>query len=125
MNVLEIKETEDTPGIMLNKESKSYKFFGKSMPEDVESFYSPVIDWFKEFSKNPDSEVAIDFDMEYFNTSSSKKFLDIIYILKDLEDSGKTKVKINWYFLKDDEDMKYAGEEYKDIVDIDVTMIEK
>ena len=55
--------------------------------------------------------------MIYFNTASSKMLLDILMKLEDMHKAGKESL-VKWYYPEDDEDMKEAGEEYADIVDV-------
>jgi hypothetical protein len=43
--------------------------------------------------------------------------LDILMKLEELFHAGK-EVLIKWHYAEDDEDMKEAGEEYADIVDV-------
>ncbi|PLX15791.1 MAG: hypothetical protein C0599_16225 [Salinivirgaceae bacterium] len=53
MENLSIKGTDDTPSIELNKEQNIYTISGMSLPEDVKSFYRPVIDWFTKYFNEP------------------------------------------------------------------------
>ena len=43
--------------------------------------------------------------------------LDILMKLEDMHKAGKESL-VKWYYPEDDEDMKEAGEEYADIVDV-------
>ena len=43
--------------------------------------------------------------------------LDVLMKLEELHQNGKD-VLVKWHYPEDDEDMKEAGEEYADIVDI-------
>jgi hypothetical protein len=53
MNILEISPTDDSPEINFNPDSGIFELKGKSLPEDVSSFYNPVIEWLEEYAKNP------------------------------------------------------------------------
>ena len=57
------------------------------------------------------------FKFDYFNSASAKQILDILSIFEEVKNGGGD-VKIDWYFLEDDEDMEEAGEEYADIVEV-------
>jgi hypothetical protein len=117
MEVIKIKGTDDTPSIVLDKDSEIFEISGRSLPEDVSTFYEPILNWLDEYAENPNSKTVFSFKLVYFNTASSKLLLDILMKLEDLYENGND-VLIKWYYPEDDEDMQEAGEEYADIVDI-------
>lgn len=123
MKALEIARSEDSPLILLDSNNDSLLFEGRSLPEDVDSVYSPVIKWLDEYGKNPKSETKVDFKIDYFNTASMKKFISIVEELKKIKDSGKSKISINWYFDEADEDTLDAGKDLQDIVGLSFNMI--
>lgn len=122
METISIEATDETPAVTLNAESNTFDFSGKSLPEDVSTFYNPILDWFDAYSLNPNDETKVDFKLTYFNTASSKCILDILMKLEEISEAGNS-VTINWHYQEDDEDMEEAGEEYADIVDIEFDMM--
>lgn len=121
MEVIKIKGTDDTPNVILDAESNIIEFSGRSLPEDVVTFYAPVLEWIEEYSKSPNPKTEVIFRLEYFNTASSKVLLDILLKFEDILNNGN-EVVVQWYFQEDDEDMEEAGEEYSEIVDIPFEM---
>lgn len=121
MEVIKIKGSEDTPNVILDAESNIIEFSGRSLPEDVVTFYAPVLQWIEEYAKAPNPKTEVIFRLEYFNTASSKILLDILLKFEDILNDG-TEVVVQWYFQEDDEDMQEAGEEYSEIVDIPFEM---
>ena len=117
MEALYLDETDETPGIKLDSEKNIFEFVGKSLPEDVTTFYNPILDWLDEYSKNLNDITEVVFRLDYFNTASSKMILDVLLKLEEFQESGKA-VKVKWYFAEDDEDMEDAGAEYAEIVDV-------
>ena len=109
--------TRDTPGVILDPANNKFEMNGKSLPEDVGCFYDPILKWFSSYAENPNEETVFEMKMKYFNTSSSKMLLDILFALEEMGEEGN-KVKVNWHYKENDEDMKEAGEEYEDIVEI-------
>ena len=81
-------QTEDCPEIILDKEMNKFQIRGKSLPEDVASFYAPVLDWLQHYSQNPNSLTIFDIKLSYFNTASSKLILDILMILEEMCEKG-------------------------------------
>jgi hypothetical protein len=117
METIKIQGTEDTPKVILDKDTDIMEISGRSLPEDVTSFYEPVLTWLEEYSQNPNKKTIFNFKLVYFNTASSKLLLDILMKLEEIHEAGND-VLIRWHFPEDDEDMEEAGEEYADIVDV-------
>jgi hypothetical protein len=117
METIKIQGTEDTPKIILDAENEILEISGRSLPEDVSSFYEPVLNWLNEYAENPKPKTIFNFKLTYFNTASSKLLLDILMKLEEMHEKGQD-VLIRWHFPEDDEDMAEAGEEYADIVDV-------
>lgn len=117
METIKIAGTEDTPNVILDAANDIMEISGRSLPEDVASFYEPVLTWLDEYAKNPNAKTVFNFKLVYFNTASSKLLLDILMKLEELHENG-AEVLVKWHYPEDDEDMAEAGEEYADIVDI-------
>jgi hypothetical protein len=117
METIKIAGTEDTPNVVLDAGSQIFEISGRSLPEDVASFYGPVIDWLERYSKTPNDKTVFNFKLTYFNTASSKMILDVLMKLEDVHKTGK-EVLVKWHYPEDDEDMQEAGNEYADIVDL-------
>jgi len=117
MEVIKIKGTDDTPNVILDQDNSIFEISGRSLPEDVTSFYEPILNWLDDFSETAEGQTVFSFKLVYFNTASSKLILDILMKLEEMHENGK-EVLIKWYFPEDDEDMEEAGEEYADIVDV-------
>ena len=123
MEQLKIKGTEDSPNVIFSKEENKFCISGKSMPEDTKEFYLPIKEWLNNYFISPNDETCFEFEMIYFNTSSSKMILDIFYILKDAIDNNHN-VKVKWDWQEDDEEMVEAGEDFAEIVEIPVDIKE-
>ena len=117
METIKISGTEDTPNVILDAENDYLELSGRSLPEDVTSFYDPLLNWLEEYAENPNEKTIFNFKLDYFNTASSKAILDILIKLEEMFEAGKD-VLIKLHYPDDDEDMEEAGEEYADIVDL-------
>lgn len=126
MNNLLIKETKYTPYINLDFEKKLIMIKGKSYPENTYDFYKPMLDWIEEFIEQKSStEIVIDIDIIYFNSSSSKLFFDFFDIIEEAQ-ADDFKIKINWYYDEDNEGALEDGEDFKeDFEDLDFILIKK
>lgn len=123
LQLLKIAATEDTPEISFSLESNEFIISGRSLPEDVTSFYAPVFGWLNEFTENPSSNTVFKFKLEYFNTASSKIILDILMKLEELVLDKSTELLIEWHHAESDDDMLEAGEEYKELVEVPFNMV--
>jgi len=110
-------QTDDCPEIILDKSENNFLLRGKSLPEDVNSFYAPVLEWLENYARNPNEKTSLDFMLSYFNTASSKLILDILLILEEISNGGR-KVQVNWHYPEYDEDLHQAGLEYSEMVSI-------
>jgi hypothetical protein len=122
MNPLIIEPTDESPEVILDKENGRFEFGGKSMPEDVKEFYSPIHLWLEEYSKNPNAETNVKFKFDYFNSASAKQILDVLTFFEAIIENGG-KVNVDWYYMEDDEDMEEAGESYGTLIELPINLI--
>jgi hypothetical protein len=122
MEIIKILATEDTPNVTLDNVNGIYEISGRSLPEDVVVFYQPVMNWLEELGTTPVKNMNLELKLEYFNTASSKLILDILLKLEELFQNG-TELKVKWYYPSSDSDMKEAGEEYSEIVELPFEII--
>ena len=117
MNDMVIKETEDTPSIEFKPEDGVLEIKGRSIPENSVAFYAPLLDSLIEYNKSPNSTTQVNFQFEYFNTSSSKCILQIMKRLQDIESQG-SKVVIDWCYDEDDDEILEIGEDFSSMIKI-------
>lgn len=119
-----ITGTEDTPEINFNSNSGEYIISGRSLPEDVTTFYKPVFEWLDVFDEqSAGKNHTFKFKLEYFNTASSKIILDILMRLEEINTERDAAINVEWYYMESDDDMLEAGEEYKELVEIGFNVI--
>lgn len=123
MEAFIVDHTEDTPAIHLDAATEKFEFSGKSLPEDVSTFYAPVFDWLQKYSESPNETSVFVFKMTYFNTASSKIILDILMRLEEMKENDLD-VSVEWHYEEEDEDMQEAGEEYSEIVEVPFKFVE-
>lgn len=120
MNVLRIKSSESDNEVILDGERGVFEFNGRFLPHKTKEFFEPILEWLEAYSKQPLSKSTVSFKMDYFNTSSSKKFLDIMLLFQEIYSKGNN-VEVVWYYHSDDVDLKDAGMGYADLVDLPFT----
>jgi len=117
MNIIKIEGQEDTPKIVFDPSNDIFEISGRSLPEDAAMFYEPIIEWLQNYSQTPNDHTELHIKLNYFNTASSKLLLDILMILEEMVEEGKS-CTIKWFYDEDDEDMEEAGEEYSELIEV-------
>lgn len=126
MNKYYLEETEFTPELCFDIDARKFSFKGVSRPEDVVKFYQPAINWLKELDQNILTHtnakyniplLHIEFRLSYFNSSSSKMLLQILEIIKKIEEKG-IDLSVDWYYDESDEQMYDDGMDLSESVDI-------
>lgn len=118
---LVIERTPRTPEIKFA--NGIFEIKGRSIPDNSETFYAPVLGYLSEYVKNPCDCTEVNFYIEYFNISSSESLRKVFGEFKKIYDLGKS-VKINWYYDEDDGDMLMAGQDFGEEIEIPMKLIE-
>jgi hypothetical protein len=93
---------------------------GESYMEEAYKFYTPLLNWLKEYSSK--NTVILNIKLTYFNTNSSRLLLDMLDILKKSSDAGVS-VTINWYYELNDPDIKEEVEDFEIETGLPIQMI--
>lgn len=111
MEALRIQATVKTPEVLFDPANNVFEIKGKSIPDNAEEFYQDILNWFDDYVANALEETVLKIDLEYFNISSSKRLLFLLYKLNEIADSTNA-VKVDWYYNESDEDMFEVGQDY-------------
>ncbi len=109
-----IKGSRDSyiiPSVNFNYRNGICELSGESFLEETAKFYSPLLEWIREYTTKVQKPIVFIFKLTYFNTSTSKCILDFLHILKKYEDNGGD-VVVNWHYYEDDVDMQDDIEDY-------------
>jgi len=118
MSPLVIQPTEHTPSIVLDKDMEIFEITSRSLPENAIEFYKPVIDWLNEYALAPNKETPFSFNLEYYNTASSKQIAKVLLILEKIQLQKSSQVRIIWNYSEDDLDMLHSGKRYEKLLNI-------
>jgi hypothetical protein len=121
MDKLLINKTAKTPYISLEK--GLFQFSGRSIIEDSEKIFKPVINWITKYQPANDFKTTVNFNFDYLNTSSSKYIFDILKALDDLYTKSYDLV-INWFYEEGDNDMLDLGIHMKSFIKAPFNFIE-
>jgi hypothetical protein len=103
------------PTINFDAQNGICEISGESYLEDTVAFFSPLIDWLTEFLETQDKPLIFNFNLDYYNTSSSKYIVDILALLKKYQEKGKN-ITVNWHYNESSEDADEEIEEVEDFM---------
>jgi hypothetical protein len=104
MAELNIPSAKLTPSVMFDFSKGFFEIKGSSIPENAVEFYDPIIAAVLKYGENALPVTTVNFHFTFFNTSSSKCLLKLLSAFSSLNKRA-TKVKINWSYDPDDEDL--------------------
>ena len=117
MEALSFQPTLQTPKISLNPLIGKMEIKGRSIPDNPDEFWLPVLNWFESYLIQPAPKTVFKIDLEYFNISSSKRILFLLYKLNELVERGLD-VCVEWHYRMEDEDMYEVGQDYAYMVKV-------
>jgi hypothetical protein len=110
MKSILIEATHSTPAVNFNIDGR-LMIEGRSLPEDVNKFYKPLIEWIEDLTSE---SVKLDINLEYLNSASTKKLMELLKIL-----DANSKVKsfiINWHYEEGDDDTLETGQIFEEVL---------
>lgn len=125
MKSLFISEKYYTPQISFDIESSLFEIIGESFSEYSMDFYEPILHWLETYTQQHSQTIIFNFKVSYFNTSSSRRFYEILKTLDNYHKSTKGYVMVNWYASPDDLDMIESGEDFKEDFDMPFEIVLK
>lgn len=117
MEKLIIASTDEFPNVVLNPEVGKFEISGISIPHNSAEFYTPIIEWFKQYAKKPNQETRFECKLDYFNTSSHKYLTELFKLLDEMN-KAHFNTSIVWYFNSEDEDMRLIGQELSNFLEL-------
>ncbi len=114
---LVIEQTQSTPYILFSGEDQRFMIKGESFPENAAKFYAPVLEWLKKYVEALCMEqMVLEFEIVYFNSSTSKVFMTILDLLQVQVELGK-RISVLWRCDEENETAIECGEEFKEDLD--------
>jgi hypothetical protein len=110
MNNLIVESTINTPTVKFGADGRLL-MEGRSLPENVAKFYQPLIEWSAMLTAEV---VKMDINLEYINSASAKKILELLKVL-DANNNIKEFIVI-WHYEKDDEDVLENGQIFEELL---------
>lgn len=120
---LHISRTDVSPEIDFDMEEMKFSISGRSMPENSEGFYEPVLNWIKLNFQDSNAEAVFDIRLDYYNTGSFIRLMGLFNLFGDMNAQGKN-FSVRWICEAEDEDNIADGESFKEVVKIPFHIIE-
>ncbi len=112
-----LNPTRTTPRIELHAKDGKLWLEGECYPENANAFFEPLFAALERFFTE-NRALEVNFKLNYFNTSSSKRLLDLLELLEKRVRLGG-KVVVIWHYRADDEDILESGREFAEDVKLD------
>jgi|GEM_PF-580193 len=130
MKTLYIDQTKYTPLVRFDPNARVFTMRGVSRPEHTVEFFRPIISWLDAFVEEelrreaPVEPIRLVFDLDYFNSISSKYIMGIILKSKQLfpAENGLT---IEWHYTPGDEENRGIGEDMSYIAGMGFLLLER
>ena len=113
MQNLSIPATPDSPKVTFDTSKGLFELAGRSIMNEPENFYPPLIKWLTNYTEQPNAETQLQIKLEYINTGSSKWLLDLFLALQNTLNSS-----ILWLYPEGDDDLEEMGDEMAALIDI-------
>lgn len=118
-----IEATRKTPYLRFSPATGVFEMKGRSIPENTYEFYSGVIKAVDEYLLSPGEDALLRFELDYFNTSSSKFLIDILKKFKAAAACGNINLKIEWRYEDGDDEMMETGRDFMELIEYDFEII--
>lgn len=119
--MIDINSTTTSPKIFFEQASNLLIFRGESYPENSFAFYKQVFDWFNTHFLTL-SQLTVEFNISYMNSSSTKCILDILDILNEAFLQGKN-ITVKWYYDSENNRSLDLAEEFKEDLELPFFLI--
>jgi hypothetical protein len=117
MNDLTINAEKDTLKVTCHYETGIIKLEGVSYPADAAEFFNPIFEWLETYIEQVGGAIVMNLFINYLNTSSTKCLFDIVDRMEEYYNDNN-KAQVNWYYEKNDEDIKEIGLEFQEDMQI-------
>lgn len=117
---LNITPTLRTAEVSFDSVNGILEFSGISIPENADAFFQPVYSWLEKIQPLHKGSITVRINLTYFNTSSVRHLL---IILKALIAAFPDRIKVEWVYESDDEEIRERGEQLSEVVKFPFTFV--
>ncbi|MBS1637000.1 MAG: DUF1987 domain-containing protein [Bacteroidetes bacterium] len=118
-----IDQTNTTPYVEFDYNMGTLKISGKIISENPVEFFDRLDSMLEKYIQQSKPSFVANIHLDYFNSVSSKGFLKFLRKIISSRESID-RVDINWFYQKDDIELKEAGEDYSFILQYPFNILE-
>ena len=97
-------ENSEYPTVEFYASTGECSIKGESYMSDHRIFYKQILIWLEKYIKETNRFIDFTFDIDYYNTGSSKEFIEILGVLKKFKENEGS-LKITWILNGEDLDL--------------------
>jgi hypothetical protein len=117
-----IQRTINTP--LVKFEDGVLVISGRSIPENAISFFEPLFKFIADYTKKPYPLTEVNILLEYANSSTNRSLMTVFTLLEKIYENGNN-INVHWYFENGDELMWELGNDFKAILHMPFSVLEK
>ena len=106
MESIYLEGTNTTPKINFNYAEGLIEIKGRTFPAVYGLFYDPLIEWVREYIKDPKPQTKVIIELDHLNSGSIFAILEIFGLLDRIYKQGKN-IEVKWYYEIDDNDDRF------------------
>ena len=118
MSALILKESKNTPEVILDPDLGKFGIKGKCFPENSKIFFALIMDWFTFAKINHSCQIVVSLD--YINSSSVIGVLELFRHIDKCSETGGYKVSINWLYEDGDDDSANVAMNYQKLCKLNI-----
>lgn len=122
MDQYKVSGNDFIPDVCLDKERGIFVIGGRSIPENPQTIYDPIIEWWKYYVNNPNADTIIDLGFEYINSSSIMQIARIMSLLDTIHNK-KSMVMARWHYNESDTDSRNQAERLSKMVSFPFSLV--
>jgi hypothetical protein len=122
MSALTLKESKNTPEVILDPSSGKYLIKGKCFPENAKKYFVPILDWFT-FAKISD-DFRVEVTLDYISSSSVIAVLELFRHIEKCATSAGFNASIIWFYEEGDDDMASVAMNYQKLCKLPIEIKE-
>ena len=113
---LEKEKTTSMPYLLVDEEKNYMKLEGRSFHESVTEFFEDIFNWLDVYLKSDFGTFTFDFEMNYFNSSTSKLLHNMLMKMDQYATDDK-KIIVNWITTDDNDIIIECGEDFQEEIE--------
>ena len=102
MEIFRLEATSRTPEVELNPEQGTLSMIGESYPEDIRTYYEPIMVALEQFAATQPSDFKITIKLTYFNSGSARALMELLDAIDEAA-QGNFNAELNWHCDPDDD----------------------